>query len=329
MAKWKFHQPLKFGAELNHHGIKNMHWGVRNGPPYPLDRKVSARIRKGDNEKARISDKEYKDMRSGKKKTNKKDWAGITHLGGSRVQARNEMKFKEVISASDLPKMMNVAEAIGSGGKPDNFRRLDRPGGKIRFVDAQDVNMRRNMFGDRNGHDDPGLNNNCGKCSAALFLRSKGFDVQAGRTALGTLTSAPQYWFDGATPYKEKSVENIERRMAAFGNKGQGIFSCRRADGSGHALYFQNEKQENGQYKPVIYDGQIGKRYTDIKQVFDAENFDSSQFSTITRLDNATPNWKHLDEDNVIRMNYSNRGMNKVLNTTTGQYWDADSFKYN
>lgn len=34
---------------LQHHGIKNMHWGVKNGPPYPLDKKVSAWIKKGKN----------------------------------------------------------------------------------------------------------------------------------------------------------------------------------------------------------------------------------------------------------------------------------------
>ena len=35
---------------LCHHGIKNQHWGVRNGPPYPLDRKLSRRIKAGHNE---------------------------------------------------------------------------------------------------------------------------------------------------------------------------------------------------------------------------------------------------------------------------------------
>lgn len=32
--------------ELYHAGIKGMKWGVRNGPPYPLAAKVSARIKK-------------------------------------------------------------------------------------------------------------------------------------------------------------------------------------------------------------------------------------------------------------------------------------------
>ena len=28
-------------AELYHHGIKGQKWGIRNGPPYPLDSDIS------------------------------------------------------------------------------------------------------------------------------------------------------------------------------------------------------------------------------------------------------------------------------------------------
>jgi hypothetical protein len=116
--------------------------------------------------------------------------------------------------------------------------------------------------------------------------------------------------------------------MEAFGNKGKGILACRRADGSGHAMYFQNERQADGRYKPVIYDGQIGKKYDSLQHVFEAENFDSTQFSTVTRLDNATPNWNHLAEDNVLRMDYTNHNMNKVMDIKTGQTWNANSIRF-
>lgn len=32
---------------LQHHGIENQQWGVRNGPPYPLDPKISAAVKAG------------------------------------------------------------------------------------------------------------------------------------------------------------------------------------------------------------------------------------------------------------------------------------------
>lgn len=31
--------------ELKHHGVEGQHWGVRNGPPYPLNRRKDAAVR--------------------------------------------------------------------------------------------------------------------------------------------------------------------------------------------------------------------------------------------------------------------------------------------
>lgn len=36
-----------FDEALEHHGIMGMHWGIRNGPPYPLDTKTSGRVKSG------------------------------------------------------------------------------------------------------------------------------------------------------------------------------------------------------------------------------------------------------------------------------------------
>lgn len=305
---------------LEHHGIKGQHWGVKNGPPYPLGKKTHNRIVKGKNERARVTAEEYRKLR--KKKGQKKE--GITHLA-----APNERFWQEVVSASNLPRPMQVAEMLKSG-EHDYLKRLDRPGHRVTEADMKDVNYSRrhneNEYG--NNMNDPGLSNNCAKCSASLFLRSLGYDVQAGRSAHGALTSAGQYWFDGAVPYKEKSISNLQRRLESFGNKGKGMLGCRRADGSGHSIYFQNEKGEDGKYHPVIYDGQIARRYTSLADLFEAESFDETQFSTITRLDNATPNWDHLAEDSVSRMNYSNDNLNSVRNTKDGRQYLANNFRY-
>lgn len=36
----------KVNAVLMHHGIEGQKWGVKHGPPYPLDRKTSSKIKK-------------------------------------------------------------------------------------------------------------------------------------------------------------------------------------------------------------------------------------------------------------------------------------------
>lgn len=41
-------------SELKHHGILNMKWGQRNGPPYPLDRSISTGSRLRDKIKRKI-----------------------------------------------------------------------------------------------------------------------------------------------------------------------------------------------------------------------------------------------------------------------------------
>ena len=35
------HHQIPLSDELYHHGVKDMKWGVRNGPPYPLDSDIS------------------------------------------------------------------------------------------------------------------------------------------------------------------------------------------------------------------------------------------------------------------------------------------------
>lgn len=40
--------------ELVHHGIKGQQWGVRNGPPYPLDEKKSAAIKKSSSKEKQV-----------------------------------------------------------------------------------------------------------------------------------------------------------------------------------------------------------------------------------------------------------------------------------
>ena len=158
-------------SELFHHGIKNMHWGVRNGPPYPLDKKTSARIKSGKNEKARISDKEYQEKR--KKKMSNKERTGLTKYAdailsnvGTKLFREAESRLKEVINASDLPSRdLNVADIWQTN--PD-FMKRRKTNGYVDNTMLHDCNMDRQGY-DKYSYmewvsDEPGLNNNCIKC---------------------------------------------------------------------------------------------------------------------------------------------------------------------
>lgn len=58
---------------IEHHGIKNQRWGVTHGPPYPLDRGVSAAIKRKFRKKTPEERVEAREARKAKKEEKKKE----------------------------------------------------------------------------------------------------------------------------------------------------------------------------------------------------------------------------------------------------------------
>lgn len=54
-------------SELYHHGIKGQQWGVTNGPPYPLSKEESARIKKSAKKDVKDARKELRSTYTGKR----------------------------------------------------------------------------------------------------------------------------------------------------------------------------------------------------------------------------------------------------------------------
>jgi len=294
--------------ELMHHGISGMHWGVKNGPPYPLDAKTSAAIKSGKNEKARFSSKEYQDLRSGKTKANGVSKAGLSHRF-SHVESR----LREVINASDFDAPKNVADVWQEN--PDFMKR----GPSKKRIDMHDVQVVNQDF---YRSDEPGVRNNCVFCSNALEMRKRGYDVVAGRSAFGALSTASQYYWDGAVAYKERP-QNVQARIDSFGRDGSGEINMRRPDGSGHSVYFMKDRDPStGQYRTYYVDGQCSRTYGSLEDLMTREGFSRDTPATITRLDTATPNFKHMAEDSVCRVSYSNASMNRIQDTRTGYMFD-------
>lgn len=285
---------------LEHFGRKGMHWGVRNGPPYPLDQKIVKKLKKGKNEKVRVSDKEYEQNRT--KVPTRQQSSGV-----SRYYNPTERKLIETVSADGL-RGHNVATILNDNAY-DNLPAYmkKQKTSTVTTTDARLCNYDRTIAGQR----DKGLNNNCVKCSSTLELRKRGYDVFAGRSVSGMWCGASQYYWDGAVPYKE-TYDNIESRISKFGNKGSGEFVGRRADGSGHSVYFQNVRGSDGKYHTQFVDGQVGKVYDSLSSLYEAEGFDKSQMGRITRFDNATPNFKHMAQDSVVRSVLTDERQNQI-----------------
>lgn len=310
---------------LAHHGIKNQHWGVRNGPPYPLDKKVSKAIKRGKNEtrnegkivgtqhsKAALGGsytRNFLDVRSmswddffKQPESYKKQYRN-TDLGLKEVNQLPSGNWKNALETSDVSSLLN-----------SNFKNELKNNSLLCIDSSTKQDIAKNGFSDHKDlllkinssqvdSNTVGTMNNCSKCSDMVELVQRGLNpntFSAGRSNFGMLSSAPSYHWDGAVSYKEKSYDNIEKKILSFGNKGSGTIGIRRSDGSGHAMHFS---VVNGHVE--VQDGQIGKVYSSLKDALTAESHDENQFCHITRLDNATPNVKHMVEDSVVRMDRS------------------------
>lgn len=306
--------------ELYHHGIKGQEWGVRNGPPYPLNQKAAKKV------KAQ-ADYKQKRKRIGKDKR-------LKTSGLSKLSSAKDREWLEVIagfSDTEGGNEFNVAKKIGEGGwSPDAGWISDNDvfeNGERNHSWVTDNDLRVTNIGYDSGWDYQkgtmiharGTTSNCTKCTATMELRRRGFDVVAGRQSNGSLNTAHQYWFDGAVAYKEKYTSAVDR-LTKFGRRATAAIDFRYPNGGGgHSMYVQNN--EFG--KPVYFDGQNGTKYFSIDDVYNRYGFDKGGTVLITRLDNATPNWKHLEEDSVCRRVYSDKSHNKVKNKKTGRIVDT------
>ena len=219
-----------------------------------------------------------------------------------------DWQWKEVINASDLPPKMNVAEHIAND---ENF---------LKRLEGYSFDDNRKYTNDDWGA--PGTTNNCKKCTATQELRNRGYDLAAGRSFGGGNTAATSYWFDGAVQYKENNMDNIAKRLEkTFGNNGRGELTFSYPDGGGHSVYAYVDQ---GQY--VISDGQSNKKfYRDswedvLKAAQNCYGFATDKQFTSTRLDTATPNWKHLAQDSVCRVSYNNSVMNQIYSDKFDAY---------
>lgn len=111
---------------LAHHGILGMHWGRRNGPPYPLSSKVSTgkRLKKagGGSGSGSISRKRKKALKKARKTRAKN--LKIKTLEKQKQQQLEKTK-EEIIQSKDIKAMLRNVDKFTNQDINDMLNRLD------------------------------------------------------------------------------------------------------------------------------------------------------------------------------------------------------------
>lgn len=217
---------------LEHHGIKGMKWGVKHGPPYPLEEKISKRV----------------SNTSGKLKKKK-----------SKLHLTDEQKRAVAIGATAV----GVGLAIYGGYKLGALNKLTKIGNlydpmtglkkKIKSMSRlQDLKLVNPDYPGK------GTTMNCFNCVTANELRARGFDVQALKRTIGVDFNDFKKLFKNFDPktaltekmsgesdddYRARCIEALEKKLKNNGVGARGVIAGYRvgADSSltGHVFSWE------------------------------------------------------------------------------------------
>lgn len=334
--------------DIYHHGILGQHWGKRNGPPYPLDSKISSRVKKSG---IKARQKRYKDredkIKSGKLKRTADDNIGMSMF----MEQSHDNNWQEVerrYHSDGSYGYFTPAEIVKSHyDEKTNKVRLDELEGGYRYWDGNNNNSPIDENGEltesavtggdllhgrvNSDFGGRGTTNNCMKCTAALALQQWGIEAMAGRNSYGINKKAFEYWFDGASNHDyvdSRDIDNVlsSQGPGAFGKVGIS-YSGIDEDGSkkrtgGHAIFYR----VNNDGKVKYYDGQNPDasqwKFDSYADIANYNGADLKMDANYTRLDNTKPNWDHLGEDGVFRLNPATKATTKVRNKKDGRIVD-------
>lgn len=184
---------------LAHHGIKGQKWGVRRGPPYPLDANTRSSRRKSNPKSSKSLDKPagkaYNSSKSGNESLSKAVKIGaVAALSGLALYGAYKSgyldKAKNIGKAALNRAMASVGQQSLSGGlgdftPPPSSNPPPKPKRQPVIRDPKTgFKMVRESLGEslKNANPLKGTpegNNNCTYAAVAGFLRSQGYDVTA------------------------------------------------------------------------------------------------------------------------------------------------------
>lgn len=337
-----------FNFVLRHHGIKGQSWGVRNGPPYPLDLDAhnakenhahwktsltKARANKGINMDSKgnphteILDNERNILgqsfsRSGMSKrdyyireisSKKNDAYGFTDREYSSYILRNdEETFANWVN--------NVRKALDSGMSEEEVERMynANPGVTPHYIKPgwKDVYKTTNP-----GYGEPGTTNNCPFVGAAAQLRAMGYNVIARRSFGGAAATSFESWFKGAQTEYCEDFDELKNDILKDGDGASGVLQGYYGDGlgSGHGGHTLNWRNEGGNV--IISDCQSHEEMSYDEML---SNYGFGKGCFRTRLDNTEPNWDAISADNVVGIDDDGREWEVIDpdHTTHVKYYD-------
>lgn len=235
--------------ELYHHGIKGQRWGVKRGPPYPLERpKLSKRIDKAKQNSynsAKVADiKNSKTVRVGKKYAKRVIDKIGSKLYGDLGDFTHPSGFNSPTPYSSKPKRKPVIRDPKTG-----FRMINES--------LSESLMNANPLRDNSDGD-----NNCTYCAVAGFLRTQGYDATAKSTGgkMQNMGGVLEDCFKGVKIYEgsaikfAKSPEDAAQMLKKrFGNNAAGAVGIDWRGGRGGHVFSW-----------VIQDGDV--RFIDFQQ---------------------------------------------------------------
>lgn len=336
---------------LAHHGIDGQKWGVRNGPPYPLDRETHIKVVREGYVKKRA------EIPTGRVKT-----IGLIHTRFSTIDRQwgtvfkdksgNYVNYAQVIGKNpdaykterDMQSSIDsLTKTIGDFYKDPKYEDLDDSEKREKMQSLksnlsskieEQIEYMTKSVNPQYDRSEPGTYKNCAKCTATMALKMMGFnDVTAGRSFAGTYDTGLSYWFDGATQYTERGLDNAAKRLdKVLGNNGYGELACKYPSGGGHSMFVKKVGNDyilsEGQTGNVISTIGTGQTSTDfLKTIQDEYGFDLDDRVLITRLDTATPNWNNLAEDSVISKLGTDTGV--MMRKTDGTTGHTEVFRKN
>lgn len=235
-------------SELYHHGIKGQKWGVKNGPPYPLN----------------ASDKSASEKRlSSNKKTNKVSKLDNSIKGWDDLDPYTQSMIKELAAVT----VISLASlSFNKLATKKNFKVLkdlynNRDIKKLEDIPKLKTKMstEENMKKVNPDYPGPGTTSNCMLCTTAMAMREKGYDVQANKTLNnGFYTENIDKIWSSEGSFKKINSRKSKDIISTLEKESDGSYGNLTVFwrlGGGHSVFWKKEGSE-----VVIYDGQSGEK---------------------------------------------------------------------